>query len=136
MRRLNWVFLVVLLAVVSVLGGGVHLVHGIQVQRNAPALLERARRAEADKDLGKAEQSLSQYLSLRPEDGPTWAWYARIVDQRDPEHRRPERVFLVHEQALRHKPGDATLERQCADLALRMGRYNDAQRHLTNLLGQ
>ena len=87
MRRLNLVFLAVLLAVVAVFGGGMHLVHGVQIQRNASALLDRARRAEAGKDLEKAEQSLSQYLNIRREDGPAWEWYARVVDQRDSDHR-------------------------------------------------
>ena len=134
MRRLNLVFLAILLAVVAVFGGGMHLVHGFQVQRNASALLDRARRAEAGNDLEKAEQSLSQYLNFRREDGPAWEWYARVVDQRDADRRRRERVFLVHEEALRYNPGDSKLERRCADLALELGRYNDAQRHLTNLL--
>ena len=89
MRRLNLVFLTILLVVVAVFGGGMHLVHGIQVQRNASALLDRARRAEAGKDLAKAEQSLSQYLNLRPDDGPTWEWYARVVDQRDSDRPAP-----------------------------------------------
>ena len=44
-----------------------------------------------------------------------------------------DRVFLVHEEALRHNPGDLKLERRCADLALEMGRYSDAQRLLKNL---
>ncbi len=51
MRTLNLVFLGILLTVVAVLGGGMHLVHGIQVRRNASVLLERARRAEAGKHL-------------------------------------------------------------------------------------
>ena len=56
------------------------------------------------------------------------------MDQRDTDRRRRERVFLVHEEALRYNPGDSELERRCADLALELGRYKEAQRHLTNLL--
>jgi cellulose synthase operon protein C len=134
MRQLNLVFLAMLLTAVVLLGGGVHLVHGLQVRRNAPALLDRARRAEAGKDLEKAEQSLREYLNLRREDGLAWEWYARLTEQRDPDHRGLERVFLVHEEALRYNRGDRKLERRCADLALELQRYKDAQRHLTNLL--
>ena len=136
MRRLNLVFVSVLLVAVVLFGGGMHLVHGFQMQRNASALLDRARRAEAANDLAKAEESLSWYLNLRPEDGPTWAWYARVVDQQDPDRRRLERVLLVHEEALRHNAGEVKLERRCADLALELERYKDAQRHLTNLTGE
>jgi tetratricopeptide (TPR) repeat protein/predicted TPR repeat methyltransferase len=134
MRTLNLPFLLVLLAVVAVLGVGMHFVHGYQVQRNASALLERADRAEADKDLEKAEQALQQYLNLRREDVAAWKRYARVVDQRDPDHLRRQPVFLVHEEALRHNPEDSELERRCADLALELERYKDAQRHLTSLL--
>ncbi len=134
MRRLNLVFLTILLVALVLFGGGMHLVHGVQVRRSASALLDRARRAEAEKDLEKAEQSVSQYLNLRREDGPAWEWYARLTEQRDPQHQRLQRVFLVHEEALRYNHSDAKLERRCADLALELQRYKDAQRHLTNLL--
>ena len=138
MRRLNLVFLAVLVVVVAVLGGGIHLVHGFQMQRNASALLDRARRAEAGEDLVRTEQSLSEYLNIKRENGPAWAWYARVVDQRNPSGRgrQRDRVFLVHEQALRYNPGDAKLERRCAAIALELGRYNDARRHLSALLEQ
>jgi tetratricopeptide (TPR) repeat protein len=134
MRRLNLVFVAILLAAVALFGAGMHLVHGVQVWRNASALLDRARRAEADKDLEKAGQLLSQYLNLRREDGSAWEWYARLTELLDPDRRRLERVFLVHEEALRYNRGDRKLERRCADLALELRRYKDAQRHLTNLL--
>ena len=48
-----------------------------------------AHRAEADKKPAEAEDALRWYLSLRPDDGPTWAWYARLVDRRDAEPHAP-----------------------------------------------
>ena len=134
MRKLNLLFLAILLAAMALLGGGMHFVHAFQVRRNATALLDRAERAVVDKDLESAEQSLRQYLSLRREDGPAWKRYAQVVEQRDRDHRRREDIFLVHEQALRYNPDDSQLERRCADLALELRRYGDAQRHLTNVL--
>jgi cellulose synthase operon protein C len=136
MRRLNLVFLAMLLVVVAVMGGGLQVLHGFQVRRNASALLDRARRAESGGDLEKAEQLLDQYLNLEREDGPTWEWYARIVDERSAEGRRRERVFLIHEEALRHQSSSVKLERRCADLALELGRYSEAQRHFASLLEQ
>jgi tetratricopeptide (TPR) repeat protein len=134
MRRLNLVFLAILLAAAALLGGGLHLVHGYQVRRNASALLDRARRAEADHQLEKAEQALRQYLNLEREDARTWQWYARLVAEADPEGRRRHHVFLVHEEALRHNPDDSRLRHRCAELALELGQYNDAKSHLTDLL--
>ena len=126
-RRFNLVLLMILFAAAALLGGGIHLVHGVQVRRNASALLEQAGRAEAGNDLEKAEQSLKQYLSFRREDGPAWKRYSQLLDQRDPQGRRREQVFLVYEQALRYNTADAKLERRCADLALELGRYSDAE---------
>jgi cellulose synthase operon protein C len=129
MRRLNLAFLAILFMGVVLLGGGMHLVHGFQMQRNASVLLDRARRAEVANDLEKAEQSLRQYLNLQREDGPAWTWYARVVDQRDVGRYRREHVSLVHEEAFRYNPADSKLERRCAELALELGRYGDAYRH-------
>jgi tetratricopeptide (TPR) repeat protein len=134
MRKLNLVFLIGLLAAVAVLGVGVHFVHAFQVRRNASALLDRADRAEAGKDLEKAEQALRQYLNLRREDGPAWKRYAEVVEQRDSDRLRRAQVFLVYEEALRHNPGDAKLGRRCAELALELQRYHDARRHLSELV--
>src|SRR5208337_2746096 len=134
MRTLNLAFLLILLAVLAGFSGAMYLVHGMQVQRKASSLLDRARIAEAANDLEKTEQALGQYLRLEREHGPTWKWYARVVDQRDSDRRRRARVFLVHEEALRYNPGDPELERRCADLALELGRYKEAQSHLASLL--
>ena len=93
MRKLNLVFVAILFTAVALLGAGMHLVHGMQVRRNASVLLNRAREAETGHDLEKAEQALRQYLSFRREDGPAWELYARVVDERDVDRRNRERVL-------------------------------------------
>jgi tetratricopeptide (TPR) repeat protein len=140
MRRINFAFIGILIAVVTVLGTGMHFLHEKQIQGNASAWLDRARRAEESNDLEKAEQSLAQFLNIKREEnikreyGPTWEWYARVADKRDSDHRQRQRVYLLYEQALRHNPGDLKLERRCADIALELGRYRDAQGHLTKVM--
>jgi cellulose synthase operon protein C len=140
-RRLNLVFVAVLLAATAAFGGGMHLVRGIQIRRNASTLLDRASRAEARHDIEKAEQSLTQYLKIKREDGPAWKWYARVVNQHESNPGQRDRVLLVHEQALRYNPGDLKLERRCADLAIELAKqkneqsfYKDAERHLETLI--
>src|SRR3954452_23915910 len=80
MRKLNLVFLIGLLTVSFVLGGATYFVHGFQIKRNAAALLERARKSESEGTLPKAVEALDQYLNLKRDDGETWQWYARLVD--------------------------------------------------------
>ena len=51
---------------------------------------------------------------------------------------RRDELYLVYEEALRHNPGDRSLERHCVDLALELQpeRTADAKRHLRALLAQ
>src|SRR5271157_2471678 len=136
MRKLNLVFLLGLVMALLALSGAACLVHGRQVQRNASALLDRARKDEEQGKASKAAEALGQYLSLRPRDGDTWRWYARVLDEVTTDSRRRDQVYLVYEEALRYNPSDPVLERRCADLALelRPERTADAKRHLKVLL--
>jgi tetratricopeptide (TPR) repeat protein len=136
MRKLNPIFLGGLVAVCLVLGGATYFVHVVQIQSNARVLLDRAHKDEDEGKLARAAESLKQYLNLKNSDGVTWRWYARVLDKLDADgsRRAREQVFMVHEEALRHNPGDSELERRCADLALECGRAGDAERHLQVLL--
>ena len=136
MRRLNLTFLVVLIAIVALLGGGVRFLHDFQFKRRASSLLTIARSAEAENRLEKTEQLLKEYLKFRPKDGAAWRWLARVADERDWARVDQQNVFLVHEQALRYNPGDRDLMRQCVRLALapELRRYADAKRHLSGLI--
>ncbi len=119
--------------VLGLCGGGIHLLHRVQMGRNASSLLDRARTAEAGGNLARAEESLSLYLGLRRDDSAAWAWYARLTDERTKDKRGRERVFLVNEEALRKNPDNRKLERRCAELALELERHSEARRHLIQL---
>ena len=134
MRRLNLAFLAVLLTVTAVFGGGMYVVHATQIVRNASILLDHARRAEANNDLESAEKFIANYINIKRLDGLAWTWYARVVEERDVEHKRRDRVLLVYEQAQMHNPGDLTVARRCAELSLELRLYSNARRHLTELL--
>ena len=138
MRKFNLVFLVSVVMALFVLSGAAYVVRGRQVQRNASALLDRARKDEEQGKASKAAEALGQYLSLRPRDGETWRWYARVLDETTKDRRRREQVYLVCEEALRYNPDDPALERRCVDLALelRPERTADARRHLKVLLSR
>ena len=108
--RLNLVFLAILVVGTGLFGGGMALVKGIQVQRHAFVLLDRAHRAEYEKQPEKVEKSLRRYLSLRPNDKETWVWYARVVDRPDMNAGQLEHAFMIHEQALGKAYGDRAPE--------------------------
>ncbi|WP_152053756.1 tetratricopeptide repeat protein [Tautonia marina] len=133
MRRFNWIFFLVLLTIAVVTGLGVYLIHGRQVQSQASGLLDYARNAESAGDLDLAVEHLERFLQFERDDPEAWALYARIVDRRDAEQTNSRQVFQVLEQALRFVPDDEELRRRCVDLALEMGNFEEARRHL-NLL--
>ena len=94
------------------------------------------RKAEEQGQLSSTCDALGRYLGLNPGDGQTWRWYAQALDQNTTGGLSRDRLYLVFEEALRHNPDDATLERRCVDLAmeLRPQRTKDAKRHLAVLL--
>jgi tetratricopeptide (TPR) repeat protein len=133
MRKLNRVFLACLILVLGVTAGTIHVLHQYQVRRNVSVLLDRARRAEAANQKGKALESLTRYLAIRRNDGPTWLWYARLRDETTPPGRLREEVYQIHLEALGYNPGNLTLLRKCADLALEVQRYGEARGFLKNV---
>lgn len=135
MRRFNLIFFLVLLTIAVVTGLGVYLIHGRQVQSQASGLLDYAQNAESAGNLDLAVEHLQRFLQFEREDPEAWALYARIVDRRDTEQTNSRQVFQVLEQALRFVPNDEELRRRCVDLALEMGNFEEARRHL-NLLYQ
>lgn len=137
MRKLNIIFLAGVLGVLAAAGGSMYLLHGYQVRRRAGAMLDVARRAEESGDLAKAAAYLNRYIGLNHEDGPAYAWHARVVDKKTAPAARGERLLGVFEEAVRRNPDDRELERRCAEIAMdpRIFRHEDAIRHLERLHG-
>jgi predicted Zn-dependent protease len=135
MRKVNFLFLASLLIAAVACGGSVYLLHRYQVRRNASAMLDVAREAETAGDLQKAASFLTQYLAIGHTDGPTYAWYAGVVDRLTPPSARGQHLLEIYEEALRHNLTDGVLERRCAEIAMqpRVRRYQDAIRHLEHL---
>jgi tetratricopeptide (TPR) repeat protein len=130
-RRINLIAAVIVLAVVAGGSAAIHLLHDQQVARNISALLREARRAEEAGEAAKAMEALEQYLAVRSDDATTWAWYARTVDANSPQDVRGRtRAYLAHARAVQLDPTNAEARRSCIELALLLGRTEDARRHL------
>ena len=67
-RVLNGRFAAILAVVLIGLGGGVHLLHGMQLKRTVGGLRERSEREEKAGRTDKAEDYLARYLVYRPND--------------------------------------------------------------------
>ena len=126
----------IILVVFAIVGGGVHLLHGFQVGRQAVALKAASEHAENEKNLNEAIRLLQDYVSLVPTDRAAelhlGVLYADV--------RNPQAAYAYLEEGLRRadasvKPEDVRLaRRKLVDVAVVLRRYADALQHLDNLL--
>lgn len=133
-RRLNIPLLVGLLLPAIALAVGVSCLHGVQVRRNAGALLARADRAERDGDLGSAAKCLRLLLGYQPDHPTALAKLGMILVTlaRTDEDRMGAAQALEH--ALRLGPDRSDLRRRLVDLTMALGWYPIARAHLRILL--
>lgn len=133
-RRLNFALLFGLLALLGILAGGAYGLRAYQKQRRAPILLKEAAAAEAEGKNGRAVELLRLYMSIRPNDAEPWGDYARLLaDGADPNLGR-DQVYAICVKALELNEDDVDLERRCADMALELGRFDDARERLKHLI--
>ena len=78
-RVLSWKRLLIVVGVLAVLAAAGYAVHHVQVRRQASALLDQARRAEAEGDPEKAIELAGLYLKFRPNDEEAAIWYLDLV---------------------------------------------------------
>jgi cellulose synthase operon protein C len=133
-RRLNVRMVTMILTAAILLGLGVHGLHGIQINRKAGALLDRAERAEAQGDLEKAQELLGLFLGFQRKHSGALAKYGLIRALRARSHDDRTQAMRTLEQALHLDPDRPDIRRRVIDLALSLDRYTVAQTHLRVLL--
>src|SRR5262245_50829836 len=153
-RRFNWVAVLILLVTTAGLATGGFFLHRYQVRTNARALLDQAdltRKAreelrqgggaegEADKEtklLDKEIDYLRRYLGFVPDDNPVLERYGLLLadDQIAGTPLARFRAMTVLEQVVAHDPDRAEVRRKVIDLAMSIGRFTDAARHLAALI--
>ncbi len=123
-----------LLASCVLLGGGIHLLHGYQVRRNAAAFLERADAAEKEGDLRKAADYLRRYIALHPDDLEQLARLELMrADLAETPRQKLQATFRLA-AVLRKAPQRVDVRRKLAELQLQIGRFSDAVEQLNLLL--
>jgi tetratricopeptide (TPR) repeat protein len=132
MRRqiLNVKLLALVVGLGGLLGGGGYLVYRLQVSRTARALLREAELAEAKGDYGRAEHALGRYLAIRPGELVVPARHGLVLDRQGTNPRTRLQAFLAPERVLRRDPGLRDIRRRLVDLAMGLGRYNEARTHV------
>jgi tetratricopeptide (TPR) repeat protein len=138
-RKVNVKFLGFLVLTVVLLGGGVHLVHALQVRSNASGLRRQAELAQEEGRTQDAIRYLERFLGYVPDDAEAQAQLGLALEK---EARTPKawvRVFKVFEEVLKKDPTRRDIRERQARLAMELGRgdvgrFNDAVYHLEILL--
>jgi tetratricopeptide (TPR) repeat protein len=112
----------------------VHLVHSHQMQRNAGALFRQAERALAQKDYAKAAALLQNYLDFEPDDTDAISLLATALEKSSSSAQARYKTYLLLEQVLRRQPDRHDVRRKAVQLAIDLGRFDDAVAHLEYLL--
>jgi tetratricopeptide (TPR) repeat protein len=141
--RFNVKFAAYLLLLCIVCGGGVHFLHGYQVQRNVGVFLNRANRAEQEAEAADSEhkpalyrkemEHLRRYLSLRPKDTDTRARLGLLVEKNARTANEFTSALIAYDTVLRQDAGRTDIRLRAAKLALFLDRHDDALNHLTAL---
>ena len=129
-RRLNVRLVLILLVSIILFGAGVHTLHGVQVERSAVLLQQRAERAEKAGNLDEAEQYWKRYLGYEPADTEALIQYGQILDQKAESYGEQLQAMFALERVLRREPDRTKIRRQVAELATDLERYTDAEDHL------
>jgi tetratricopeptide (TPR) repeat protein len=134
MRMVNFRLLAILLVGTALAAGGVHLVNHFQLRRHAGFFLDKARQ---EKNEGKYKEAIGffdSYLALEPGDADATAEYGFLLA--DVSQNRSPGAYGMFEKVLRSNPERSGVRRRLLDVAMRLGRYGDAQEHLRLLLGE
>jgi tetratricopeptide (TPR) repeat protein len=133
MKRLNIKLAVSLVVGFIVVAVSVHVLHGVQTERNAGGLLNEAREAYETKDYKKAMEMASRYLNHRREEPSGQKLLAEAAHARAtlPEatlrHKRD--AFRAMEHAVRVSPEDYELRRTLLQYLYDNHVYRDAVDH-------
>jgi tetratricopeptide (TPR) repeat protein len=132
-RTLNVRLLFWTLGTIVVVATAVHVVHTLQVRRNASAYLRQADLAFQEGNLPRAATFLSQYLSFEPGDTEALTKYGLTLDQAAKKPATRARAVQVLEQVLRRDPDRHDIRERLARILIDLGRYREAAVNLEAL---
>lgn len=134
MRRINFKFLLILIAIVAVLGGALLGINRFQKSRNSGGKLELARQRVEEGKIADALGLYAQYVALQPGDDTAFGEYSKLLLARatapDATRNDVARAYNSLEAAVLRKPDDDELRMELAQFQLRVGRASDAREHL------
>jgi hypothetical protein len=135
-RRINGKVLLLAIALVVFIAGGVHLVHYLMVGRNAAVLLDHAKAEREQGNYREAATYVARYLRLRPGDVDALEQLADLLRRSSNSREDWTDVLASLEQVLRLEPNRHEARRMAIETAMKLRRFNDADKHLQLLFTQ
>lgn len=134
MRQINVKFVLILMLVALLGGGGIFALNRWQVSRNAGSLRVRAEKSIQEGNKGEALQLLARYVGMRPDDAEAYGAFSKLLLEaaQEPGAGRTtvQQAFSALETAVRKAPDDLLLRQRLAKFQLAIGRPGDAREHL------
>lgn len=133
-HTVNYKFLLSLLGIVVAVSIAVISMHSWQVDRNADVFRERA---EAAREKGESDQAISdytRYLVFRPLDTDARAQLGMLIQDNAKSAMNLLRAYLVFEKVLLEQDSRDEIRHRLIDVAMRLGRFSDAESHIRRLL--
>ncbi len=133
-RRFKLTRLIALIAFIVGLSGGLYLLHKVQVQRNAGALLQRADAAAEQGQWADAAKLYQSYVNFRPQDAEAFARYATTLEELA--KAKPSAVqdlLKVYEKLLLLEPTRTEARKKVIVHHLALGSYTSVRQHLDYL---
>jgi cellulose synthase operon protein C len=148
MRTFNVRLAAVLLAILVVFGVGVYLLHGYQLRRNAYMFKREAERSEKlaeeaakSKDvnarraaLRASVSNLSWYVRFAPDDMDAMEHLGMMLADQAEDGPTSARAFGLLELVVRQDPQRKQARRRLVEMAMNLGRAQDAKEHLQQFL--
>jgi tetratricopeptide (TPR) repeat protein len=124
--------IVVATALVAVVG--VHFLHAFQLRRTADDLLELADQAEKNGQPDQFEQFLWLYLYYVPDNLDVQVRYGLVLADKARTRKSQIDTYLFLQNVSRRYPERLDILPRLADLAIKLGRFDEARAHLKVLL--
>lgn len=129
-RTINGKGVLILLVSTVCLGILVHVVHGIQVKRNAGELLDTAQEAVDKGETKEAVKQLDQYVKLKPDDNEAQARLGLLMAKDAKDFKAKWNAYQALDKALRNDQNRHDLRMEMARIAVQIHRFPDAKEHL------
>ncbi len=130
LRRMNLRFLGIAIGLSLVVMVSVAFLHHYQLQQFSGEWRQQVQTALQRGEIDKAIQACTRYLTLYPNDTETLEQLGILLDKKATSGRMLLRAYMTFETVLRQDSGRDNVRRRLVDVAIKLGRYNDALTHI------